>query len=643
MDQRQRADADAYHEQQITTRMPYLRLDRYDAAMLLVATLHLLAAPYTKVEESFQVQAVHDLLYTQKLEQFDHLEFSGVVPRSFVGPLVLAGLAMPIRMVMQMLGLGDQKLFVLFAARFALALLFVASFSFLRRCLASMLSQKRGESSERRLAQSMVIVGCCQFHLLFYCSRPLANTFAAICVNFALGEFARSSLLLESRKSPNRAPVAWPTSRRAAGRCVAWLAIACIVFRCDMLILSFTVILALLLYRWIDLRTLLRCGILTAAIVVPACIVIDSYFWRRWLWCELEVALFNRPKLDASGAVISNASEWGEAPFHWYFTNAIPKALSGSLALLPFALMLRAPRTWSEIRSCFTLDGRVLRLLAPLLSFVLLYSFLAHKELRFIYPILPALACVAGVGLWKVREAFSEAQGSSPAHRSLLARTLDLAVWMRRAVIAGLGLTLALSVLSLLVSSMNYPGGSALRRLQLMQAEGALQLNAASPSSNEATAPLVHLSNLAATTGASRFGESAGLRYSKVEGLRADQMADPRLGFDFLVAETNRSGAVPTIPGFKLWGLPAVCDTPSTNVATDSAASASSPLPSPSILAFQGIDFRPRAFPRFNEMLRIKLEVALVIMERDPCYKGTQGDRERGGDANSKQKTSDSL
>lgn len=616
--QQQRAGDEAYHEKQITTPMPYLRLDRYDALMLLVATLHLLIAPYTKVEESFQVQAVHDLLYTPALSDFDHLEFSGVVPRSFVGPMILAGLAMPVRMVMQMLGMGDQKLIVLFAARFALAALFVLGFSFLRRCLASMLSQKRGESSERRLAQSMAIVGCCQFHLMFYCSRPLANTFAAVCVNFALGEFARSSLLLESHKSPGRAPVAWPTSQRAAGRCVAWLAVACIVFRCDMLILSFTVILALLLYRWIDLRTLLRSGIATAAIVVPACILIDSFFWRRWLWCELEVALFNRPKLDATtGAVVSNASEWGEAPLHWYFTNAIPKAMSGSLALVPLAIMLRVPRGWSEVRSCFTPDGRVLRLLAPLLSFVLLYSSLAHKELRFIYPILPALACVAGVGLWKVREAFSEAQGSPPGQRTVLARALDLTVWMRRAAVAALALTVALTGLSLLVSSMNYPGGTALRRLQTMQTQGALQLNVASPSLLKSARPLVHLSNLAATTGASRFGESAGLRYSKLEGLRADQMAEQRFGFDFLVAETN-AGAVPAVPGFKLWGQPALCNAADSTAAVDSAPSLQL---SPSILAFQGVEFRPRAFPRLPEMVHIKLATALVIMERDPCYK----------------------
>ena len=61
--------------------------------------LYLFLAPYTKVEESFSIQATHDILtyglpitnVTERLhEQYDHLTFTGSVPRSFVGPLLLA-------------------------------------------------------------------------------------------------------------------------------------------------------------------------------------------------------------------------------------------------------------------------------------------------------------------------------------------------------------------------------------------------------------------------------------------------------------------------------------------------------------------------------------------------------------------------
>jgi len=72
---------------------------------LLVPTfilIHLFVSPYTKVEESFNIQATHDILVHgipgSNADQFltanyDHISFPGSVPRTFVGALVLSGLS----------------------------------------------------------------------------------------------------------------------------------------------------------------------------------------------------------------------------------------------------------------------------------------------------------------------------------------------------------------------------------------------------------------------------------------------------------------------------------------------------------------------------------------------------------------------
>jgi len=69
-----------------------------------VILIHLFWAPFTKVEESFNIQAIHDILTygiptkdvnLRLAEEYDHVTFTGSVPRTFVGALVLAGLSKP--------------------------------------------------------------------------------------------------------------------------------------------------------------------------------------------------------------------------------------------------------------------------------------------------------------------------------------------------------------------------------------------------------------------------------------------------------------------------------------------------------------------------------------------------------------------
>lgn len=69
--------------------------------------LHLYVSPYTKVEESFNIQATHDILqygvptgmgrdaYLKFKVLYDHMTFPGAVPRTFIGAMAIAAIAKP--------------------------------------------------------------------------------------------------------------------------------------------------------------------------------------------------------------------------------------------------------------------------------------------------------------------------------------------------------------------------------------------------------------------------------------------------------------------------------------------------------------------------------------------------------------------
>ena len=61
------------------------------ALPFLVTFTHVFVSPYTKVEESFTLHAVHDILaYGTEYKKWDYVQFPGAVPRSFLPSMLIA-------------------------------------------------------------------------------------------------------------------------------------------------------------------------------------------------------------------------------------------------------------------------------------------------------------------------------------------------------------------------------------------------------------------------------------------------------------------------------------------------------------------------------------------------------------------------
>jgi alpha-1,6-mannosyltransferase len=128
----------------------------------------------------------------------------------------------------------------------------------------------------------------------------------------------------------------------------------------------------------ISLSKVIFHGVLASVFFISLSVLVDSYFWGKLLWPEGQVLYFN--------TILNKSHEWGTLPFWWYFYSAIPRAMFLSLFLIPCAL-------FNDRKKLFNY------LLLPAVGFVLIYSFLPHKELRFIIYVLPLLNCVAAKGL----------------------------------------------------------------------------------------------------------------------------------------------------------------------------------------------------------------------------------------------------
>uniref|UniRef100_A0A0R3RW49 valine--tRNA ligase n=1 Tax=Elaeophora elaphi TaxID=1147741 RepID=A0A0R3RW49_9BILA len=281
-----------------------------------VCVLHVIMAPYTKVEESFNVQAIHDILYHQlDFIKYDHHEFPGVVPRTFVGAMVVSAPFFPVVMYFKWSNIA--KHWILYCVRLVLGFTILFAFGH----FAKQIDKKFGKLS----ADFLRLIVATQFHFMFYCSRPLPNTFALL----GGWSFPSFHVIL---------CILWTYQKILDGRWLCATRIATVftlLFRCELILLYGCIFVwpvlvgQLSLFGWNGaIVHCLSTALLTLGITVP----IDSFLWRRWVWPEGEVWWFN--------IILNKSHEYGVLPYFWYFYSAIPRALIASTALVPLGALI---------------------------------------------------------------------------------------------------------------------------------------------------------------------------------------------------------------------------------------------------------------------------------------------------------------
>jgi alpha-1,6-mannosyltransferase len=456
--------------------------------------LYAILAPFNKVEESFSTQAVYDLMAWNpagQLKEFDHILFPGIVPRTFIAPILLAPTTFLMGTLVQWMKLDlfwphhQTRLAYLLGLRISIAFFMALSLSF----VAS------------KLPRGFLLINIAQFHLMFWGSRAIANVFALILFNFALG------LYLDILRGRSR-----------LDSMICTLSACCILFRAEVFpMASLMICHSYYLHRkeYSFLR-MIYIGSLSSLIFIAVTVSIDSYFWQRFLieclysrllWPEFEVFIFN--------GVEGKSADWGTSPWYYYVTNLVPKISSFSILVTLGSAFLQKPLT---IRK----EGQSISIW-PFLALSVLHlsclSLIYHKEWRFVIYLVPLLSIAASL--------------SVPTNPSIKgANAVFSILWMAY---------FSISLLFLYISRLNYPGGDALIEFSSLIHQPKFIF----PHEN----CWVHLDVYTAMTGASRFLQSSSCVYSKDEN---HATIDDYLKYNWIITSTpsNFSSKYQTILSF---------------------------------------------------------------------------------------------
>lgn len=147
-------------------------------------------------------------------------------------------------------------------------------------------------------------------------------------------------------------------------------------------ILIWATLASLVLYRntWEVQTTLVREGVICGSAVLAVSAPVDRLFYGAWTFPPLQFLYFN---IAQSLAIFYGAND-----FHYYLSQGLPLLLTTALPFTLYGLYRTIQQQRSSAPKWQTVQSQ-LALICLVMPLVL--SVISHKEVRFIYPLLPCL------------------------------------------------------------------------------------------------------------------------------------------------------------------------------------------------------------------------------------------------------------
>lgn len=472
-----------------------MKLQLASIGVVAVIVFHLVISPYSKVEESFNIQAIHDIINygVGNIDTYDHNEFPGVVPRTFIGSLTVAAITTPIVKAAEVLGVKDgsgSQFWIQFLIRGIIGALNGWQLLRLARTINTIDFASRRKRTPSPIGTLFYILLMSQFHLLYYSSRTLPNFMALPLVNFSINKVLAGDM---------------------TG--LTWMAFTGVVFRLEVGI--FGVVIAVVSSLGFGQSDLFINGFLMLAGSILGAILsatVDSYFWGYLVIPEISSFIFN---VMDGGSV-----KWGVEPVNAYFSKYLFQIFRPPIILILALVGITNDPADDGVPIYQTPEVPIVKrpsknslriLLVSSVLYIGVMSLQPHKEWRFIVYTFPVFTLSAANGLATLNRRW----------RSGISNSILLIILYGLIVLATVS-----SLMMGFVSKFNYPGGHALVAVNEYLVD------------NGSSDQIVHLDVAACMSGVTRFGQlhDCNVTYDKTEFQQLSP--DIRHKFDVIVTET---------------------------------------------------------------------------------------------------------